>query len=170
MKTLSIKTKCALVAACLVFVASHAAPAGAASDPFAPGSGSRLVARSGCVVQGYGTVKVVYVSTGATTTRNGYYVQTLKNGSSGSCVKELQSIMNIFCMGTPLAVDGQYGSRTARAVAAYQQYFRSYGNSPAVDLDVNGRTVSVDGVAGPQTWVLITATSWSNMTDRLNCY
>lgn len=59
---------------------------------------------------------------------------TIKKGSSGSSVRELQELLNQ--NGYNLSVDGSYGSKTAAAVRDYQSK--------------NG--LSVDGITGNQTW------------------
>jgi len=66
---------------------------------------------------------------------------TLKVGSSGSSVTELQKLLNQ--AGYSISVDGSYGSQTAAAVKAYQQ--------------ANG--LSVDGIAGTQTLGSLQGTS-----------
>ncbi|MGN1249571.1 MAG: peptidoglycan-binding protein, partial [Candidatus Spyradocola sp.] len=59
---------------------------------------------------------------------------TIKKGSTGSSVTELQQLLN--ANGYNLATDGIYGSKTAAAVRDYQAK--------------NG--LSVDGITGTQTW------------------
>lgn len=65
---------------------------------------------------------------------------TLRQGSSGGCVKILQTALNNL-VGAGLATDGQFGSNTNSAVRRYQA--------------ANG--LSVDGIVGPQTWGAITS-------------
>lgn len=46
----------------------------------------------------------------------------LKQGSSGEMVRRLQSVLNfVLRPSPPLAVDGIFGPKTARAVSAFQQ-------------------------------------------------
>ncbi len=59
---------------------------------------------------------------------------TLKQGSSGAAVRDLQN--KLVARGLGIAVDGEFGPRTRNAVIAFQR--------------ANGLTV--DGVVGPQTW------------------
>jgi peptidoglycan hydrolase-like protein with peptidoglycan-binding domain len=64
---------------------------------------------------------------------------TLRYGSSGAAVRELQCQLNLSLSPanhTPLAVDGIFGSRTRTAVRTFQSCAR----------------ITVDGVVGPQTW------------------
>ncbi len=73
---------------------------------------------------------------------------TFRQGSSGTCVKSIQTILNgiryryntsVYSQGVDypaLAVDGKYGSSTAFTVGAFQKW----------------TTVTVDGVVGPKTW------------------
>ena len=64
---------------------------------------------------------------------------TLKQGSSGSAVTQLQQLLNQY--GFTCGVDGQYGAQTAAEVEAYQY----------------SRGLSADGVAGPATWAALTS-------------
>lgn len=62
---------------------------------------------------------------------------TLKNGSSGVYVKELQTILYRFGYFTSLKeIDGKFGPKTFAAVTAFQ----------------SDRKLSVDGIVGPKTW------------------
>ncbi|MBO1331346.1 peptidoglycan-binding protein [Streptomyces sp. VRA16 Mangrove soil] len=64
---------------------------------------------------------------------------TLRLGSSGTAVKQLQCQLNRSLFPekyAPLAVDGSFGARTRDAVYTFQ----------------NCIGLSVDGVVGPQTW------------------
>lgn len=61
--------------------------------------------------------------------------QTLSQGSSGQCVKDLQSLVNGFVT-TKLAVDGSFGPNTATGVKSFQDTTK----------------LSVDGVVGSNTW------------------
>ncbi|MFC6704584.1 peptidoglycan-binding domain-containing protein [Flexivirga alba] len=74
-----------------------------------------------------------------------HLVITCHNGSHGEAVKGVQVEINFRNLsGNPatyLAVDGQYGPKTANAVRGFQQ---------AVHLEVP--TVTVDGICGPMTW------------------
>lgn len=58
----------------------------------------------------------------------------LKKGDNGSSVKELQTKLNKF--GYKLAVDGDFGDNTEKAVKAFQKKNK----------------LSVDGVVGKNTW------------------
>jgi peptidoglycan hydrolase-like protein with peptidoglycan-binding domain len=67
---------------------------------------------------------------------------TLSRGSKGQSVHNLQDLLNqadrkaSFGNPPPLAVDGDFGPQTEKAVKSYQRY---YG-------------LLVDGIVGPQTW------------------
>lgn len=72
---------------------------------------------------------------------NGVYYQkmlTLKNGSRGDQVEELQALLNAK-YGSTLEIDGIFGEKTEQAVKAFQK--------------ANGLTV--DGVVGPKTWAAL---------------
>lgn len=62
-------------------------------------------------------------------------LQTVRQGSTGTHVRDLQTAMNLFA-GTKLTVDGIFGTATKAAVVAYQK---------AHKLDV-------DGICGKKTW------------------
>ncbi len=63
--------------------------------------------------------------------------QTLRNGSSGLGVQKIQEYLNRLNTPSPnLAVDGQYGQRTADAVRVFQA----------------AHNLSADGVVGNNTW------------------
>ena len=64
--------------------------------------------------------------------------QTIKKGSSGSSVSELQKLLNQ--NGYSLDVDGVFGSKTQAAVRDYQRK----------------NNLSVDGIAGSKTWGALT--------------
>lgn len=69
-------------------------------------------------------------------------VPQLSNGSTGGAVKAVQAILNQKFNASPaLTVDGQYGPKTIATVEAFQ---RAHG-------------LSVDGVAGTQTWAELVA-------------
>ena len=61
---------------------------------------------------------------------------TLRKGSKGGYVKELQTLLNYSGSGAQLEVDGQFGSLTEIAVIAYQKLHH----------------LRADGICGPQTW------------------
>lgn len=64
---------------------------------------------------------------------------TIKKGSTGAEVKELQRLLNL--AGANLVVDGDFGSKTLEAVLSFQ---REHGLDP-------------DGIVGPKTWVKLKA-------------
>jgi peptidoglycan hydrolase-like protein with peptidoglycan-binding domain len=68
---------------------------------------------------------------------------TTRQGSSGSAVMALQRQLNAH--GASLGVDGQFGPATETAVKNYQ----------------SSRNLSVDGIAGPQTWSSLVSTAGS---------
>ncbi|MBR3645974.1 MAG: glucosaminidase domain-containing protein [Lachnospiraceae bacterium] len=61
---------------------------------------------------------------------------TLRRGSKGPYVKELQALLNYSSCGARLVVDGSYGSLTEIAVISFQKM----------------RGIRADGITGPQTW------------------
>lgn len=63
----------------------------------------------------------------------------LKNGSTGTAVKLLQTLLNGRPIKPNLAVDGDFGPATLRAVETVQR----------------NNKLSVDGIVGPQTWALL---------------
>ncbi len=88
-------------------------------------------------------------------------------GSSGSCVRELQNMVNKtyqaygYMLGyrTPLVTDGIYGANTKSAVLNIQNHAQLKSGSTWFDI---GR----DGVAGPQTWSMVCYYgdyNWSNL-------
>ena len=80
------------------------------------------------------------------------YYQQLRSGSKGECVRSLQRAINYFCgPDTDLVVDGVYGAKTTRAVRAIQTILG--GNYSRV----NDARVTVDGIAGKQTWGILQA-------------
>ncbi len=75
---------------------------------------------------------------------------TLKNGSTGDCVKAVQKGLNnrngnLKLMNgtawTPLVIDGKYGTNTYNAVKRFQTEWSSVG-----------KKLAVDGIVGPATW------------------
>lgn len=63
---------------------------------------------------------------------------TLRKGSKGACVKNMQIMINGLMYGSSISEDGSFGSQTEFAVKSFQ---KSYS------------LASVDGVVGPkQTW------------------
>lgn len=64
------------------------------------------------------------------------YLPTVKKGSKGSYVKELQTLLNYSGCGSVLTVDGIFGSLTEIAVIAFQKM----------------RGLKADGICGPKTW------------------
>lgn len=79
------------------------------------------------------TVAVISVPSTNTTTITNSDDGSLKRGSKGNKVKELQTKLNK--VGNNLVVDGSFGSATEKAVKAFQ---KKYG-------------LTVDGIAGPNT-------------------
>ncbi len=66
-------------------------------------------------------------------------MSTLRKGSTGTAVRELQKLLNL--TGAGLTVDGDFGTKTLNAVKAFQKE--------------NGLTV--DGVVGAKTWAKLKA-------------
>lgn len=75
--------------------------------------------------------------------RPGTFPGTLREGSSGRAVRELQYYLYVLSFYFPsiprIAIDGQYGPATTSAVRAYQRLFN----------------LTADGVVGPATWASI---------------
>ena len=63
---------------------------------------------------------------------------TLRRGSNGEAVEELQAILNAK-YGAELEVDGVFGTKTEKAVKAFQ----------------NAHNLSADGIVGPKTWAAL---------------
>jgi uncharacterized protein (TIGR02594 family) len=61
---------------------------------------------------------------------------TLKQGSSGAAVKDLQEKLNASGAQPPLEVDGDFGPKTKAAVISYQK----------------NHSLDPDGIVGPKTW------------------
>lgn len=78
--------------------------------------------------------------------RSDIFMATLKQGSKGSEVKELQTLLNN--NGANLSVDGKFGPKTLAAVTSYQK--------------ANGLTV--DGIVGKNTWGALRGTTSSQAT------
>ncbi|MCL6442092.1 MAG: DUF1906 domain-containing protein [Alicyclobacillus sp.] len=64
---------------------------------------------------------------------------TLKEGSKGAAVKTLQEVLNKHGAKPQLVVDGVFGQKTLEAVKAFQA----------------SHHLTVDGIAGPQTWAAL---------------
>lgn len=64
---------------------------------------------------------------------------TLRKGSKGGYVKELQTLLNYASYGAHLQVDGIFGSLTEIAVISYQKMHGLIG----------------DGIVGPKTWAVL---------------
>lgn len=75
--------------------------------------------------------------------RPGRFPGTLREGSSGRAVRELQYYLYVLSFYFPsiprIAIDGQYGAATTAAVRAYQRQFG----------------LTADGVVGPATWASV---------------
>jgi hypothetical protein len=69
---------------------------------------------------------------------------TLKKGARGPAVRELQRLLTK--RGYPVAVDGDFGLNTQRAVRAFQSQ----------NLDPTGAPLVIDGTVGPLTWWSLT--------------
>lgn len=118
----------------------------------------RASALSGCSQKGTRTVSFTNERGQVIGMGTHPYYQTLRQGNTGSCVASLQRMLNVYCApGTKLAVDGQFGSKTYRAVKTIQQ---EIGYGWYYPVHVNGQSISVDGVAGPQTWSILPAFSY----------
>ncbi len=63
---------------------------------------------------------------------------TVRRGSKGEAVKDLQRILNAIDFG-PINVDGDFGAKTEESVKAFQA---------ATDL-------VADGIVGPKTWAAL---------------
>lgn len=64
----------------------------------------------------------------------------LKRNDQGTAIVELQNILTL--KGYPVAPDGVFGSKTYRAVRAFQSQ----------NLDPRGEPLVVNGKVGPLTW------------------
>ncbi len=90
-------------------------------------------------------------------------VYSQSRGSSGNCVKYIQTMLNSlaahkgwagngYAGGAQLAVDGSYGPKTKQQVLVAQTWYNSWHSIP----------YSVDGVVGKQTWWLLCSYSYHN--------
>lgn len=86
------------------------------------------------------------------TTRYGI---TLRYGSTGGCVQDIQHYLNaVFCTSsTRLVEDGAYGGRTRTAVTRLQQAARNRGLKQSTSSYGNTADISVDGVYGKQSYL-----------------
>lgn len=108
-----------------------------------------------------------FVTSTSSTRYPGVYYSTQRQGNSNSCVRDIQVALNTACTNsTKLATDGIYGTKTARAVKNFQRF---WANGPFGQVtSVNGSPIIIDGVVGPQTWVLLT-TKYNEIVHILNC-
>jgi hypothetical protein len=81
----------------------------------------------------------------------------IKLGSQGDAVAELQTLLNqrlggqlIFKNVVPVAIDGDFGDRTRRAVVAYQEHY----------------ALLPDGVVGDRTWTSLLQTRFPDITGH----
>lgn len=115
-------------------------------------------ALSGCTQQGTRTVTYTNQYSQSIPMGTFPYYQTLRQGNANSCVASLQRMANVFCSpSTQLAVDGQFGPKTYRAIKTLQYVI---GQGWYYPVQVNGSSIIVDGVAGPQTWSILQAFSY----------
>lgn len=75
-------------------------------------------------------------------------MRTLREGSKGQDVRELQAGLNR-AFGERLILDGHFGPKTEQAVRRIQRRARE------LDIEVEGQRVVIDGVAGPQVYALL---------------
>lgn len=75
---------------------------------------------------------------------------TLKQGASGSSVRDLQEKLNAAGAKPPLEVDGNFGPKTKAAVITYQQQ--------------NG--LDPDGIVGPKTWASLNGGSEQEKSEQ----
>ena len=104
-----------------------------------------------------GTVNVKVQNGGSATTYPEPFYQTLQKDAAANtpaCVKFLQQQLNVYCTSaTQLVPDGSFGPKTYRATYNVQNVF-AHQLSPLV-ITVNGKAITVDGIAGPQTWGIL---------------
>lgn len=75
---------------------------------------------------------------------------TLRKGSKGAEVKELQRLLNLH--GAKLTVDGDFGTNTYKAVIEYQKK----------------NSLTPDGIVGPKTWDKLKPTIGKALQNCLN--
>ena len=85
---------------------------------------------------------------GTTQSSNSSAHSTVRRGSRGASVKNLQQRLNALGYGW-LSVDGAFGPRTYNAVRAFQRKHKG---------------LAVDGIVGPKTWAALTAPSGKQYT------
>lgn len=111
-------------------------------------------AATGCTRQG---TALVSAANGWTSYQP--YYQTLRYGARSECVRSLQRMINVFCTpDTDLAVDAVYGTKTYRAVKSIQHVLGI--DNWTAKARVDGSRVTVDGIAGKQTWAILQAFSY----------
>jgi peptidoglycan hydrolase-like protein with peptidoglycan-binding domain len=102
-------------------------------------------------------VYLVYKSFAATcVVGNSAYCPTVRQGSSGSAVRVLQTELNtseVGCALGHLKVDGAFGPATLKAVKKFQSDWR----------------LSVDGIVGPKTWYQLNAVYNRYHNTDLDC-
>lgn len=112
-------------------------------------------ALTGCSPHGTRTVSYIDYNGESVSMGTYPYYQTLRYGNKNSCVASLQRMANVLCTpGTRLAVDGDFGPRTYRAIRSLQY---AIGYEWWRPVQVNGADIIIDGVAGPQTWSILQA-------------
>lgn len=72
---------------------------------------------------------------------------TIREGSSGPMVVELQARLNEYGADPALETDGIFDAEVTEAVKRFQR----------THLDTSGRTLQVDGIVGPKTWGALAA-------------
>jgi peptidoglycan hydrolase-like protein with peptidoglycan-binding domain len=65
---------------------------------------------------------------------------TIKRGAKGAAVKLLQERLDVYDVIADVAIDGDFGPATEKALKAFQEWWG---------------TLTVDGIAGPLTWTAL---------------
>jgi hypothetical protein len=90
---------------------------------------------------------------------------TYRQGSSGTCVRNIQGMINYVSYlynGTLLTVDGSFGPKTVEAVKRFQSIGVQIANR-----DARIPAVTSDGVVGPKTWDKLCKTNLVFGADKI---
>jgi hypothetical protein len=88
---------------------------------------------------------------------------TIGVGNAGACVKKAQYALNRLCKQTAkLTVDGIFGTKVKNRVMGFQ---KAYNRTLSAK-----NQIAVDGIIGPQTWVIWIASVIEPKAGTFDCY